>query len=43
VAKEPWLNEEARDPTGGDVAFALKLYVRAMALFAALLVLLALV
>jgi len=43
VAKEPWLNEEARDPAGGDVALALKLYVRSMGLFAALLVIVALV
>jgi adenosylcobinamide-phosphate synthase len=43
LAKEPWLNEEARDPAGGDVVLALKLYVRAMVLFAALLLVLALV
>jgi adenosylcobinamide-phosphate synthase len=43
VAKEPWLNEGARDPAGEDVALALRLYVRAMGLFAALLLVLALV
>ena len=43
LADEPWLNEGARDPLGSDVARALKLYVRAMALLAALLVVLALV
>ncbi|WP_024513667.1 adenosylcobinamide-phosphate synthase CbiB [Bradyrhizobium sp. Tv2a-2] len=43
LAKEPWLNEAARDPAGGDVALALKLYGRAMGLFAALLLILALV
>jgi adenosylcobinamide-phosphate synthase len=43
LAKEPWLNEAARDPAGGDVALALTLYVRAMGLFAALLLVLALV
>lgn len=42
-AAEPWLNEGARDPLGSDVARALKLYVRAMALLAALLVVLAFV
>jgi len=42
-AKEPWLNEAARDPQGGDVALALRLYVHAMGLFVALLVVLALV
>jgi len=42
-AKEPWLNEDARDPVALDVARALKLYVRAMELFAALLLCLALV
>jgi adenosylcobinamide-phosphate synthase len=43
LAKEPWLNEGARDPAGDDVALALKLYVRAMGLFATLLLVLALV
>ncbi len=43
LAKEPWLNETARDPEGDDVARALRLYVRAMGLFAALLLVLALV
>jgi adenosylcobinamide-phosphate synthase len=43
LAKEPWLNEGARDPVGPDVALALKLYVRAMGLLAALLLILALV
>ena len=43
LADEPWLNEGARDPLGADVARALKLYVRAMALLAALLVVLAFV
>jgi adenosylcobinamide-phosphate synthase len=43
LAKEPWLNENARDPASSDVALALKLYVRAMGLFAALLLILALV
>ena len=43
LADEPWLNEGARDPLGSDVARALKLYVRAMALLAALLVVLAFV
>ena len=43
LAKEPWLNEAAGDPAGGDVALALKLYVRAMGLFAALLLIVALV
>jgi adenosylcobinamide-phosphate synthase len=43
LAKEPWLNEAARDPTSSDLAQALKLYVRAMGLFAALLIILALV
>jgi adenosylcobinamide-phosphate synthase len=40
-AKEPWLNEGARDATGADVARALELYVRAMLMLAGLLVLLA--
>jgi adenosylcobinamide-phosphate synthase len=43
LAKEPWLNEGARDPVGPDVALALKLYARAMGLLAALLLILALV
>ncbi len=43
LANEPWLNGAARDPAGVDVALALKLYVRAMILLAALLVVLALV
>jgi adenosylcobinamide-phosphate synthase len=43
LAKEPWLNEEARDPAGLDVALALRLYRNAMGLFGALLVILALV
>ena len=43
LAKEPWLNEAARDPEGSDVGLALKLYVRAMGLLAALLIVLALV
>jgi adenosylcobinamide-phosphate synthase len=43
LADEPWLNEGARDPLGCDVARALKLYVRVMALLAALLVVLAFV
>jgi adenosylcobinamide-phosphate synthase len=43
LAKEPWLNEEARDPVGLDVALALRLYRNAMGLFGALLVILALV
>jgi adenosylcobinamide-phosphate synthase len=43
LADEPWLNEGARDPLGLDVARALKLYARAMALLAALLVVLAFV
>jgi adenosylcobinamide-phosphate synthase len=42
-ADEPWLNEGARDALPSDVARALKLYVRAMALLAALLVVLAFV
>ncbi len=43
LAKEPWLNEGARDPAGDDIALALKLYGRAMGLFVALLLVLALV
>jgi adenosylcobinamide-phosphate synthase len=43
LAKEPWLNEEARDPVGLDVALTLRLYRNAMGLFGALLVILALV
>jgi adenosylcobinamide-phosphate synthase len=43
LADEPWLNEGARDALPSDVARALKLYVRAMALLAALLVVLAFV
>src|SRR5579871_651884 len=43
LAQEPWLNEAARDPEGSDVARAIGLYVRAMGLFAALLIVLALV
>jgi adenosylcobinamide-phosphate synthase len=43
LAKEPWLNERARDAAGGDVARALALYVRAMILFGALLLVFALV
>ena len=43
LAKEPWLNEGARDPAGPDVALALELYARAMGLLAALLLILALV
>jgi adenosylcobinamide-phosphate synthase len=43
LAKEPWLNEGARDPVGPDVALALELYARAMGLLAALLLILALV
>ena len=43
LAKEPWLNEAGRDPSGDDVALALRLYVRAMGLFTALLLVLALV
>jgi adenosylcobinamide-phosphate synthase len=43
LAKEPWLNEGAPDPSANDVGLALRLYVRAMLLLAALLVALALV
>jgi len=43
LAKEPWLNEAGRDPAAGDVALALRLYVRATGLCAALLLVLALV
>ena len=43
LAKEPWLNEAARDPECSDVGLALELYVRAMGLLAALLIVLALV
>jgi len=42
VADEPWLNGGARDPSGVDITLGLKLYARAMALLAVLLVLLAL-
>jgi adenosylcobinamide-phosphate synthase len=42
LAKEPWLNERARDPGAADVALALKLYVCAMFVFAGLLAALAL-
>jgi len=31
VSKEPWLNAGARDPSAGDVARGLRLYLRAMA------------
>jgi adenosylcobinamide-phosphate synthase len=43
LAKEPWLNEAARDPDGRDVARALSLYMRAMIVLAGLLVVVALV
>ena len=43
LAQEPWLNEGARDPAAGDIVLALRLYTRAMGLFAALLLVLALV
>jgi adenosylcobinamide-phosphate synthase len=43
LAKEPWLNESARDPAAADVVLALRLYVRAIGLFATLLLILALV
>jgi adenosylcobinamide-phosphate synthase len=42
VAKEPWLNEAARDPRADDIAQALVLYRRAMWLLAVLLLVLAL-
>ncbi|MGL6208559.1 MAG: adenosylcobinamide-phosphate synthase CbiB [Paracoccaceae bacterium] len=37
VAEEPWLNGDARDPEGEDIARGLALYRRAMGLMAALL------
>ncbi|HZR90553.1 MAG TPA: adenosylcobinamide-phosphate synthase CbiB [Bradyrhizobium sp.] len=43
LAQEPWLNEGARDPAAGDIVLALRLYTRAVGLFAALLLVLALV
>ena len=43
VADEPWLNGNARDPGGPDIALGLQLYVRAMIGLAGLLVVLALV
>jgi adenosylcobinamide-phosphate synthase len=43
LAKEPWLNEAARDPQANDVALALNLYVHAMIALGGLLVVLALV
>ncbi len=43
VANEPWLNAGARDPRAADIGQALKLYRRAMALLALLLLILAVV
>ena len=42
VAGEPWLNRDARDPGATDIALGLKLYLRALIVLAALLVILAL-
>ena len=42
-ADEPWLNEGARDPLAGDIASALRLYIRAMAGLVGLLAILAFV
>lgn len=41
--EEPWLNAGARDPAASDIGNALKLYRRAMLLFAVVLLILALV
>jgi len=43
VADEPWLNAGAADPRAADIGDALKLYRRAMLLFAVLLLVLAVV
>lgn len=43
LAHEPWLNAGARDPGASDIVQGLRLYVRAMLLLAAILVILALV
>lgn len=42
IAQEPWLNEGAHDPAAADLARGLRLYRRAVALFAAVLVVLTL-
>ena len=42
IAQEPWLNGDARDPAAADLARGLRLYRRAVVLFAAVLVVLAL-
>ncbi|WP_022707989.1 adenosylcobinamide-phosphate synthase CbiB [Paracoccus zeaxanthinifaciens] len=41
IAEEPWLNEGARDPQAADLARALRIYRRAVALAGVLLILLA--
>ncbi|WP_282602817.1 adenosylcobinamide-phosphate synthase CbiB [Paracoccus sp. PARArs4] len=41
IAEEPWLNEAARDPQAEDLARALRIYRRAVALAGVLLILLA--
>jgi adenosylcobinamide-phosphate synthase len=41
VAKEPWLNGEARDPRAADIEQGLKLYRHAMMLLAGVLLILA--
>ena len=41
MAEEPWLNGQARDPRAADIDQGLKLYRRAMMLFAGLLLILA--
>jgi len=41
LADETWLNGSVRDPNAGDVAFALRLYARAMTCLAGLLAVLA--
>lgn len=43
VSDEPWVNDEAPDPTGNDLARGLQLYLRAVGLLAGLLAVLAVV
>ncbi len=43
IADEPWLNGAARDPGPGDLAAGLRLYRRALALMAALMLALLLI